>query len=113
MKLFYVCLAYFVLLLVSCNSEKSESKNPSLATWRIKGGNAEATQYSSLDQITAANVGSLKLAWQYSSGEADTAKNRSQIQCNPIVVDGVLYGTSPTLKSFCVGCCHWPAGLEI
>ena len=100
MKQFYVCLAYFVLLLISCNSEKPESKNLSLATWQIKGGNAEATQYSSLDQITTANVGSLKLAWRYNSGEADTAKNRSQIQCNPIIVDGVVYGTSPTLKAF-------------
>ena len=24
--------------------------------------------------------------------------NHSQIQCNPIIVDGVLYGTSPQLK---------------
>jgi len=102
MKRFYLCLAYFALLLVSCNSEKpeSENENPSLATWRIKGGNAESTQYSSLDQITTANVSSLKLAWRYNSGEADTAQGRSQIQCNPIIVDGVLYGTSPTLKAF-------------
>ena len=97
MKRFYLCLAYFVILLTCCNPE---SKSPSLNTWRIKGGNAEGTQYSSLDQITKTNVGSLKLAWRYNSGEADTAKNRSQIQCNPIIVDGVLYGTSPTLKAF-------------
>jgi quinoprotein glucose dehydrogenase len=98
MKQFYLCLASFVLLLVSCNPE-NESKNDS-GTWRIKGGNANGTQYSSLDQITKSNVGGLQLAWQYNSGDADTAKNRSQIQCNPIIVDGVLYGTSPTLKAF-------------
>ena len=100
MKPPYLCLVPFILLLASCNSEKPDSKNTALATWRVKGGNAEGTQYSSLDQITTTNVGSLKLAWQYNSGEADTAQNRSQIQCNPIVVDGVLYGTSPTLKAF-------------
>ena len=84
---------------MSCNPG-NESKNASLAAWRIKGGNAEGTQYSSLDQIKKNNVGELQLAWRYNSGDADTAKNRSQIQCNPIIVDGVLYGTSPTLKAF-------------
>ena len=98
MKQFYLCLASFVLLFISCNPE-NESKNDS-GTWRIKGGDAKGTQYSSLDQITKSNVDGLQLAWRYNSGDADTAKNRSQIQCNPIIVDGVLYGTSPTLKAF-------------
>ena len=97
MKRFYFCLTLLILLLASCNPEP---KNSALSTWRIKGGNAEGTQYSSLNQITTANVASLKLAWKYHSGDADTAQNRSQIQCNPIVVDGILYGTSPTLKAF-------------
>ena len=97
MKRFYFCLTLLILLLASCNPEP---KNSALSTWRIKGGNAEGTQYSSLNQITTANVASLKLAWTYHSGDADTAQNRSQIQCNPIVVDGILYGTSPTLKAF-------------
>ena len=26
--------------------------------------------------------------------------NRSQIQCNPLIVDGVVYGTTPTMKLF-------------
>jgi quinoprotein glucose dehydrogenase len=97
MKQFSFCLTLLILLLVSCNPEP---KNSALSMWRIKGGNAEGTQYSSLNQITTANVASLKLAWTYHSGDADTAQNRSQIQCNPIVVDGILYGTSPTLKAF-------------
>ncbi|HEX6224648.1 MAG TPA: PQQ-binding-like beta-propeller repeat protein [Chryseolinea sp.] len=98
MKPFAYWLVPIIFLLACCS--KDRSKNPATSTWRIKGGNAEGTQYSSLDQITTSNVGSLKLAWQYHSGDADTAQNRSQIQCNPIVVDGVLYGTSPTLKAF-------------
>jgi quinoprotein glucose dehydrogenase len=98
-----------MVLLISCNPKKTETsttpieystKETDLSTWRIKGGNAEGTQYSSLSQINKNNVGSLKLAWEYRSGEADTVENRSQIQCNPIIVDGVLYATSPTLKAF-------------
>lgn len=69
-------------------------------SWKIKGGTADGIQYSHLDQVNKENVGSLKVAWRYRSGDADTVQNRSQIQCNPIVVDGVLYGTSPSLKAF-------------
>ena len=37
------------------------------------------------------------MAWTYHSGDA-RKDDRSQIQCNPLVIDGVLYGTSPQLK---------------
>ncbi len=41
----------------------------------------------------------LQVAWIYHTGDADTAAH-SQIQCNPIIVNGTLYGTSPQLKLF-------------
>lgn len=94
-------LAALFLLSVACNSKTDEDKTVELTnTWRVKGGNPEGTQYSSLDQINKTNVKTLKLAWDYKSGEADTVQNRSQIQCNPIIIDGVLYATSPSLKAF-------------
>ncbi len=58
-----------------------------------------SNQYSALDQITRDNVHELEVAWVYRSGDADP-DNRSQIQANPIVVDGVLYATSAKLKVF-------------
>ncbi len=100
MKLFSYCLAVVPLLFLACNTTSTESKTEELSTWRVKGGNPKGTQYSSLDQITKENVSRLTLAWEYKSGEADTADNRSQIQCNPIIVNDVLYATSPTLKAF-------------
>jgi quinoprotein glucose dehydrogenase len=42
------------------------------------------------------NVAQLKVAWTYHAG--DMREGRSQIQCNPLVVHGVLYATSPQLK---------------
>ena len=101
MKLLPVCFITLNLLIAACGS-KTNKTTTELTTWRVKGGNSAGTQYSSLSQITKENVANLKLTWQYQSGEADTAKNRSQIQCNPIIVDGVLYGTSPSLKAFAV-----------
>ncbi len=56
-------------------------------------------KYSSLTQIDTQNVKRLEIAWTYHAGDADTVHN-SQIQCNPIVVDGVLYGVNPGMKLF-------------
>ncbi|HEY5906962.1 MAG TPA: PQQ-binding-like beta-propeller repeat protein, partial [Vicinamibacteria bacterium] len=44
-------------------------------------------------------VKQLAVAWTYRTGDA-SPEGRSQIQCSPIVVDGVLYGTSAQLKVF-------------
>jgi quinoprotein glucose dehydrogenase len=81
------------LLSVSC------SRSPSDVGWRAHGGDAAHTQYSQLSQIDRGNVSQLKVAWTYRTGDA-RADNRSQIQCNPIIVHGILYGTSPQLKVF-------------
>ena len=67
--------------------------------WRQYKGSDENIQYSSLIEIDTSNVKTLQPAWEYHTGDADTA-NYSQIQCNPIIVDGILYGTSPRLKLF-------------
>jgi quinoprotein glucose dehydrogenase len=87
--------ALLFTILISCN--KSTSDNYS--GWTVVGGNSSGNKYSSLAGIDTGNVRQLKVAWQYHAGDADTAAH-SQIQCNPIVVDGVLYGTSPKLKLF-------------
>src|SRR4030095_4283481 len=42
-----------------------------------------------------------QIAWEFHTGDADTAAH-SQIQCNPIVVKGIMYCTSPQLKLFAV-----------
>lgn len=65
--------------------------------WAVTGGTKEGIRYSTLDEITPGNVKDLQVAWEYHTGDADTV-NHSQIQCNPIIVNGILYGTSPQLK---------------
>lgn len=67
--------------------------------WSGYLGNAGATHYSSLTQITTENVRELTPAWEFRTADA-AANNRSQIQCNPLIIDGILYGTSPQLKLF-------------
>ncbi len=84
-----------VVLLMACSQPDQKYSG-----WRIKGGTADGIQYSQLEKVNKENVNQLQVAWTYESGDADTVKNRTQIQCNPIVVDGVLYATSPSLKAF-------------
>jgi quinoprotein glucose dehydrogenase len=62
--------------------------------WPANGGAGNA-RYSTLAQITSANVGELQTAWTYDSHDAFKG---SEMQSNPIVVDGVLYATTPTMK---------------
>lgn len=67
--------------------------------WVAHGADAGHGQFSPAAQITTENVGQLQVAWTYRTGDA-RADNRSQIQCNPLVIGGTLYGTSAQLKVF-------------
>src|SRR5512140_940120 len=65
--------------------------------WPSYLGDNGRTHFSELKQISTQNVTGLEVAWMYHSGDA-RADNMSQIQCNPLVIDGVLYGSTPQLK---------------
>ncbi|MEQ9290326.1 MAG: PQQ-binding-like beta-propeller repeat protein [Cyclobacteriaceae bacterium] len=89
------CIAVSLcIFLAGCsqNSPKTEYN-----TWKIYRGDEGSNAYSTLAQINKDNVKHLDLAWTYQTGDH---KSGTSIQCNPIVVDGVLYGTTPTLKVF-------------
>ena len=62
--------------------------------WPVNGGLGNA-RYSPLTQITRENVAQLKTAWTYDSKDAF---KDSEMQSNPIIVDGVLYATTPKLR---------------
>lgn len=93
----YCCPAALIIaaLVFSCSTKKESL----YGDWKTAGGNGTGNKYSSLNQIDTTNVSRLQVAWVYHAGGVDTAAH-SQIQCNPIVVDGVLYGTSPRLTLF-------------
>jgi quinoprotein glucose dehydrogenase len=66
--------------------------------WPVYHADPAGTHYSSLRQISRRNVQQLKPVWTY---RCDDARGPlSTIECNPLIVDGVLYGTSPGLKVF-------------
>src|SRR4029077_19149493 len=57
--------------------------------WPSNGLDYGATRISPLDQVTAANVGKLGLAWSY-----DLNSIRG-VEATPIAVDGIMYVTAP------------------
>ncbi|MBT1711985.1 PQQ-binding-like beta-propeller repeat protein [Fulvivirgaceae bacterium PWU5] len=89
------------VLALACLLACGKKGDDAFSGWSIVGGNPSGNKYSSLAQIDTSNVTQLQVAWEYHAGDADTAAH-SQIQCNPIIVDGVLFGTSPKLKLFAV-----------
>ncbi len=63
--------------------------------WLYGGGLAQI-RYSALTRINRGNVRQLEVAWTYDTGEP------GPMQTQPVVVDGVLYGYTPTHKAFAI-----------
>src|SRR5687767_8164362 len=83
-------------LMVNC----SPKENGNESDWPEYNGGPDRNHFSALTQISEANLNQLEKVWEYSSGGVDTLRNRTQIQCNPIIVDGVLYGVSAGSQAF-------------
>lgn len=62
--------------------------------WSHVGGDAGRMRYSTLKQINRQNVKDLKVAWEFHTGGL-MPKVNSAMQCTPIIVDGMMYVTSP------------------
>ena len=82
----------FLFLLVGLGVALAQT---SYRGWNVVGGSADGIHYSSLAQVNAQNVNSLRIAWKFDSHDEYSG---SDIQCNPIVVDGVMFITTPTLR---------------
>jgi glucose dehydrogenase len=72
------------------------SGGPTSLDWPVYRGDPKGNQYSPLAQIHAANVHQLERAWEFKTGDAN---ERSTMHVNPIVVNGVMYVTTPSLKA--------------
>jgi glucose dehydrogenase len=70
--------------------------SPPDVDWSVYRGDPQATQFAQLAQINASNVHTLAPAWEYHTGDAT---QRSTMHVNPLVVDGVMYITTPSLKA--------------
>jgi len=75
-------------------NDKNHKKGEQRRDWPAYGGAPENNHYSALAQINRGNVKRLAVAWSFDTQEDGV------LQASPIVVDGVLYGITPTQKIF-------------
>lgn len=61
-------------------------KEATFRNWSRSHGDNGSARFSALTQINKSNVTQLKEAWVYHSGDG-----KGNIQCNPVIVDGVMY----------------------
>jgi glucose dehydrogenase len=59
-----LALAALVSLLVVAVAHPRAQRGPAAGDWPNHGGDVGSSKYSPLDQITAANVASLRIAWR-------------------------------------------------
>lgn len=76
-------------------SSKAKTGKGSYRDWKTYGGGPDNIHYSALDQINRRNVHKLEIAWTF---DTEDAFEGSEMQCNPIVVNGVLFATTPKLR---------------
>ena len=89
-------LLFAAAFLTQCAKPQSETTGgEDYSAWHIAGGTPDNIHYSTLKQINRSNVSRLKVAWEYDTGDAYQG---SHMECNPIVVRGVLYATTPKLR---------------
>lgn len=87
-----------VMLIVALAAPASNrTPRQSYREWQVYSGDSAGTKYSQLDQINRTNVRKLRPVWVFRTGDAD--RESSTIECNPIVVDGVMYLTTPALRA--------------
>ena len=84
------------------NQAMPEASAQDFTGWQTYGGDAGNTHYSSLQQINRDNVQRLTKTWAYHSARNATLPASSELQINPIVVDGVLYGRNPLYNVFAI-----------
>ena len=106
----FACMAFIWICISGCQPAGNRKplpkvretilKNTPSINWEEYNGDGARSHYSVLKQITKDNVQRLHVAWTYSSAGAGTKLKGTQMQCNPIIVNGILYGVSATIQVF-------------
>jgi quinoprotein glucose dehydrogenase len=73
--------------------------------WPCYGRDPGGTRFSPLEQVDRTNVGRLKIAWTYRTGELERVKGSSlagkvAFEATPLAIDGVLYFSTASARVF-------------
>ena len=87
-------LAVALCLIATFSCWATDPKQFATPDWPMYGGTTDNDHFSPLTQITRKNVAQLEVAWTYDTEES------GGLQSSPIIVNGVLYGLTPSEKVF-------------
>ncbi|UTA70041.1 PQQ-binding-like beta-propeller repeat protein [Emticicia sp. 21SJ11W-3] len=91
-------------LLIAAIQKQNQPENDEYTQWGEYLGGPDRNHYSRLNQINPENVKNLKVAWSYATPDS------GQMQVNPIIVEGILYGVTPSVQAFAL---HAATGKEL
>jgi alcohol dehydrogenase (cytochrome c) len=91
---FLVCGAFAIDAPAQVTPQRLLDSAKEPQNWLMYSGNYAGQRFSGLDQINAANVGSLSAKWVYQTSAT------GKFETTPIVADGVMYGTGQDDRAF-------------
>lgn len=71
-------------------------------TWSVYKADAASSSYSMLNQIDKNNVNQLQVAWKFSPNDAAEGARFGSSECNPIIIDGVMYASSARHRIYAI-----------
>lgn len=83
-----------LLILAFAGLVSYQTRTEDERTWSIYKADNESTSYSKLSQINTKNVTQLQPAWTFTLKDMKEGARSGSSECNPIIVDGVMYATS-------------------
>lgn len=90
-----LCL-FFSLFFFGCSREEHSSG------WSVYKADNESSSYSKLDEINGNNVNRLSVAWTFYPDDAVDTFHRGGSECNPIIIDNIMYFTSARHRVYAV-----------
>jgi quinoprotein glucose dehydrogenase len=84
------------IFLIAARKLSMLAENVGHTDWTEYLGGPDRNHYSALTQINPDNVTKLQPAWSYS------APDSGQMQMNPIIVNGILYGVTAGVRAFAI-----------
>lgn len=85
------------LCLSLCQCQPNENR-----TWSVYKADAASSSYSPLTKIDRKNVNTLQHAWTFNPNDARGGSRFGNAECNPIIVDGIMYATSARHRLYAV-----------
>lgn len=79
-------IVVFAFIFISCRNEST--------AWTMYKSDAASSSYAPHELIDTQNVGRLKIAWTFYPDDAIEGARMAGSQCNPIIVDDVMYVAS-------------------